>query len=351
MNSALTLPRCLPDLLLPWYEENKRELPWRQDQQPYHVWLSEIMLQQTRVEAVKPYYQRFLATLPEIRDLASCDDETLLKLWEGLGYYSRARNLRKAAKMIITEYGGIFPCTYEEILKLPGIGEYTAGAIASICFDQRTPAVDGNVLRVITRLSAYYGDILDQKVKREISRALADIYPEHNSGRFTQALMELGAVVCIPRGKPECANCPLINLCNAYQQGIWEQLPVKRPKKQRTVQELTVFLLSVGGKLALRKRKEKGLLAGLWEFPNTLGALSAQEAIGQAEAWHCAPVDIQQCVHRSHCFTHIQWEMTGYVIQCREKAECFSWFDEEELIANVSVPSAFRQFLSVFSTE
>ena len=205
----------LPAMLLPWYAENKRELPWRQDREPYHVWLSEIMLQQTRVEAVRGYYARFLTALPTVQALADCDDELLHKLWEGLGYYSRVRNLKKAAGVIMERHGGVFPQKYEDILALPGIGAYTAGAICSICFEKPTPAVDGNVLRVVSRVTESKAPITEPKVKKEITEKLRAVYPKNHCGDFTQALMELGATVCVPNGSPHCANCPLQNVCIA----------------------------------------------------------------------------------------------------------------------------------------
>ena len=198
---------ALPGVLLPWYRENRRELPWRRDREPYHVWLSEIMLQQTRVEAVKGYYTRFLEALPTIEDLANCDDDTLHKLWEGLGYYSRVRNLKKAANQIMKRHGGRFPDTYEEVRALSGIGDYTAGAICSICFDYPTPAVDGNVLRVISRLTEDATPIDLPARKKEVSQLLAAVYPAE-AGDFTQALMELGATLCGPNWKPRCQECP-----------------------------------------------------------------------------------------------------------------------------------------------
>ena len=228
----------LPGALLPWYEANKRSLPWRQDKDPYHIWLSEIMLQQTRVEAVKGYYHRFLTAVPTIADLAQADEELLLKLWEGLGYYSRVRNLKKAAQVILTNYGGKFPQDHKDVLALPGIGDYTAGAICSIAFGQKQPAVDGNVLRVMARLQADATPIDQPARKKEVQALLADVYPE-NAGDFTQALMELGATVCGPNRGPDCENCPCNSFCQGYQQGIAAKLPVKTAKKARRIEEKT----------------------------------------------------------------------------------------------------------------
>ena len=233
----------LPTLLLPWYEANKRDLPWRQDREPYHVWLSEIMLQQTRVEAVRSYYIRFLAALPTVRALAEADPEQLNKLWEGLGYYSRVRNLQKAAKQIMDLHSGIFPSDHEEIRKLAGIGDYTAGAVGSICFGLPTPAVDGNVLRVCSRLTADSSPIDKPQTKKALTASLAEIYPEGRCGDFTQALMELGATVCVPNGAPKCEACPLSAICLAHRDSLETELPIKTAKKPRRQEQMTVFVL------------------------------------------------------------------------------------------------------------
>ena len=271
------LLRKLPGALLPWYQQNKRDLPWRGDRQPYHVWLSEIMLQQTRVEAVKGYYARFLGSLPTVESLANCDDEMLHKLWEGLGYYSRVRNLKKAAQVIMDQYAGEFPGEYKAVLALPGIGEYTAGAICSICFDAPTPAVDGNVLRVISRLTDDSTSIDKPAFRKAITESLSAVYPDR-AGDFTQALMELGATVCGPNRKPDCENCPCKTFCLGFARGTAEELPVKKAKPQRRIEEKTVLILSCDGFYALHKRPDKGLLAGLWEFPNLSGKLELPEA-------------------------------------------------------------------------
>ena len=262
---------CLPKALLPWYKENRRDLPWRQDRDPYHIWVSEIMLQQTRVEAVKGYYARFLKTLPTVSALANCDDELLHKLWEGLGYYSRVRNLKKAAQQMIEQHDGKFPEEYDQLLRLPGIGEYTAGAICSIAFGKSTPAVDGNVLRVISRITDDSTPIDTPAYKKQVQQALQAVYPVE-AGDFTQALMELGATVCGPNRKPDCHNCPCKTFCLGHQNKTAENLPVKSPKRQRKTEEYTVFVLSCDGKIALQKRPAKGLLAGLWQFPNVKGS-------------------------------------------------------------------------------
>ena len=336
--------RQLPELLLPWYEKNKRDLPWRRDREPYHVWLSEIMLQQTRVEAVRGYYLRFLAALPTIADLAVCDDDMLHKLWEGLGYYSRVRNLKKAARALMEAYGGIFPENEEEIRGLPGIGDYTAGAIASICFEQKEPAVDGNVLRVMARLWQYREPVTTPAFRRAVRERLREVYPAGRCGEFTQALMELGATVCLPNGVPACGRCPLAALCQSREGELFREIPVREEKKPRKEERKTVFLLHCGEKWAVRKRGDQGLLAGLWEFPNVPGFLGAQEAVSQAEAWGCRPRELLKSVEKIHIFTHIRWEMTGYYIACDEEAPGFLWVTETQLDREISLPTAFRQF-------
>lgn len=334
----------LPALLLPWYEQHKRDLPWRRDREPYHVWLSEIMLQQTRVEAVKGYYTRFLEALPDIPALAACEDDKLHKLWEGLGYYSRVRNLKKAAQTILSDYDGVFPQDYAAIRGLAGIGDYTAGAISSICFGAAEPAVDGNVLRVVTRLAASMDSIDLPQTKRAVREQLRESYPIGRCGDFTQALMELGATVCLPNGAPDCGRCPAAALCRSRTEELWRVIPVKAKKKPRKTEEKTVFLLRCGDKLAVRKREDTGLLAGLWEFPNQPGKLTAQDALTQAADWNCSPRDLTRATEKQHIFTHIVWNMTGYYIECDEMPSCFDWAEPERLDQDLSLPTAFRQF-------
>ena len=331
----------LSEALLPWYDKNKRDLPWRKDKIPYHVWLSEIMLQQTRVEAVKGYYARFLETLPTVEALANCDDDTLHKLWEGLGYYSRVRNLKKAAKLIAER--GAFPGTYKEILDLPGIGEYTAGAISSICFNLPTPAVDGNVLRVVSRICNDDTPIDLPAQKKMVQEALREVYP-NRAGDFTQALMELGATICGPNKKPDCENCPCKGFCRGYVEGTAEALPVKSPKKSRREEERTVFVLSCEDKYALCKRPSKGLLAGLWQFPDMPGKLNTEQALNEVEKMGMKPREIYRQVERKHIFTHITWRMTGVYVEVAETAGDFSWFTEEEIETQAALPTAYRQF-------
>ena len=333
----------LPGALLPWYEENKRELPWRKNREPYKVWLSEIMLQQTRVEAVKGYYARFLEKLPTIDALAVCDDDVLHKLWEGLGYYSRVRNLKKAANIIMEQHNGCFPRNHSEVLALPGIGDYTAGAICSICYDAPTPAVDGNVLRVISRLLDDPSPIDLPATKKAVTAALAEIYPAE-AGSFTQALMELGATLCGPNRAPDCERCPCRSFCLGYRNGTAPSLPVKAPKKEKRQEDRTVFILSCNDRYALEKRPNKGLLAGLWQFPNISGHFSTEELLEQAEQRGLRPREIQKEVTRKHIFTHIQWNMKGIYLEVAECGGDFHWFTAEEINKQAALPTAFRQF-------
>ena len=333
----------LPQVLLPWYRGNRRCLPWREDRNPYHIWLSEIMLQQTRVEAVKGYYTRFLAVLPDIQALAECDDEVLHKLWEGLGYYSRVRNLKKCAQVIEAQYGGEFPTDHAQVLSLPGIGPYTAGAICSIAFNQPTPAVDGNVLRVVSRLRNDPSPIDLPETKKDVTEFLAGIYPPQ-AGDFTQALMELGATVCGPNRKPDCESCPCEGFCLAFLEGNPQTLPVKSPKKGRRQENLTVFILSCDGRFALEKRPEKGLLAGLWQFPNLPGDLDTEQALNALRAWGLHPRELFRESRKTHIFTHIQWNMKGIYLEVDSPGGGFQWMTPEEINTQAALPTAFRQF-------
>lgn len=332
------------EALIPWYEAHKRELPWRQDKEPYHVWLSEIMLQQTRVEAVKEYYRRFLTALPTIVDLAEAPEEQILKLWEGLGYYNRVRNLQKAAQTICADYTGVFPSEYAQIRSLSGIGDYTAGAIASICFDAPTPAVDGNVLRVYSRLLADDANIDLQTTKKRITGKLQETYPRKNPGIATQALMELGATVCVPNGAPRCDICPVAEICQARKQDTWRNLPVRSEKKKRKIVDKTVFVLLTEDTVALHKRNTSGLLAGMWEFPNVDAKLDKQEAVTQASEWQVEPVDLLMQTSYTHIFSHVEWHMTAYYIRCRRTNKKWKWVTKESLDETYALPSAFRPF-------
>lgn len=333
----------LPQVLLPWYGSNARDLPWRRDREPYHVWISEIMLQQTRVEAVRGYYSRFLAAMPDIGTLAAAEEETLLKLWEGLGYYSRARNLQKAARQIVAEWDGVFPEDYNSIRALPGVGPYTAGAIASICFDQKRAAVDGNVLRVLSRVTACADAVDLPAVKQKMTENLEAVYPDE-AGMFTQAMMELGAMICTPRS-PRCGDCPCRGFCEAAGQGTAARFPVRLPKREKKLEEKTVYLLQCGDRFAICRRPENGLLAGLWQFPNEQGTLEAGDALRRTSAKGLKPRELCRELHRNHIFTHIRWELTAYHILCTEESGDYTWATPEELTERYALPTAFRQFL------
>ncbi len=332
--------------LLYWYERNARVLRWREEPKPYYVWVSEIMLQQTRVEAVKGYFDRFLAKIPDIASLAEAKEEELLKLWEGLGYYNRIRNMQKAAKIVVQEYGGELPAEYEAIKKLPGIGSYTAGAIASIAFAIPEPAVDGNVLRVLKRIAASFDDITKDKVKKELEEDLRRIMPKDRPGDFNQSLMELGATVCLPNGKPLCEQCPVMHLCRAHHQKIELKLPVKSPKKERKIEERTVFVIQQQSgmplEIVLHKRPEKGLLAGMWEFPNLEGHLKKEEVEILFPS-----AQIVRLPDGKHIFSHVEWRLWCYEIKLsggclpKQMQQDFEWFDVQKMKEQISIPSAF----------
>ena len=334
----------LPGPLLAWYRENARDLPWRRTEDPYRIWVSEIMLQQTRVAAVLGYYARFLEAFPSVEALANAPEDRLMKLWEGLGYYSRARNLQKAAKAV-AEMGG-FPDTYEGLLKLPGVGDYTASAIASAAFGRREAAVDGNVLRVVTRLTDCHDDILDPRTKKTVRERVQAVMPAEAAGIrvFNQATMELGATVCVPNGPPKCDACPARDFCLGRIRGTAESLPVKRAKKARKIEEKTVFLLLWEDKVALRRRPDSGLLAGLWEFPNVEGSLLEETAPAQVAAWGLEPKQWKSKLTAKHIFTHVEWHMTGYTLEVAgDGPEAFAWVDADGLEAH-AVPSAFARY-------
>ena len=335
----------LPIPLLEWFRDNARKLPWRDDPTPYHVWLSEIMLQQTRVAAVLDYYRRFLEEAPDIAALAALPEERLMKLWQGLGYYSRARNMRKAALMIVDRYGGQFPEEVKELLALPGIGDYTAGAIASIAFGKPVPAVDGNVLRVAARVAGIQEDIMDPAVRKKFRALIEGAMSQDRPGEYNQALMDLGATVCLPNGTPECGRCPLSGLCEAERLGLQDVLPVRAKKAGRRREDLTVYLLWRDGTVALRKRPEQGLLAGLWEFPHVPGVLEEDAAARPLEEWGLVPVEWRKKVTAKHIFTHVEWHMTGYLLSVKGDGDGFTWADRETL-ERLAVPSAFGKYLA-----
>ena len=328
--------------LLSWYERNKRLLPWREEPEPYRVWISEIMLQQTRVEAVKPYFARFMAVLPDIEALARVEEETLLKLWEGLGYYNRARNLQKAAVRIMEEFGGHMPDSYEKILSLPGIGSYTAGAVSSIAFGIAEPAVDGNVLRVLARLFNDSEEINRDSVKKKAEQLIREQMPKDRPGDYNQALIELGAIVCLPNGKPLCGSCPLNFLCLARREGTEELLPVKAAKKPRKIEERTVFLLEWEDRTAIRQRSSKGLLASLYEFPNVLGHVKREELSEALEVGEEEILSAEPLPSSVHIFSHVEWHMIGYRVKLsRVHPGRYRMVRTEEILEKYPLPNAF----------
>ena len=339
--------------LLEWYDKNGRVLPWRTDPTPYHVWLSEIMLQQTRVEAVRDYYARFLETLPTIEALAKADEDLCTKLWQGLGYYSRVRNLHRAARQIMNDYGGVMPQTSRQLQNLAGIGPYTAAAIASICFDERIPAIDGNLLRVFSRMTGYDEDIKTGAAKTAAREYYDEIFPQERCGDFNQALMDLGATVCLPNGVPLCGDCPWVAHCRAKADGTCQQLPAAAKKAARAIEHKTVFLIYYLGGLVLRRRPEEGLLAGLYEYPNTDGTLDASEVSAYLRTLGFSAVQTRPLGTAKHIFTHKEWHMTGWEILADEWEEFTSGKPKghELFLATASdlrdvysIPSAFAKY-------
>ena len=344
--------------LLGWFRTRARSLPWRDDPRPYYVWISEIMLQQTRVAAVMPYFSRFVAALPDVRALAAADDDALMKLWEGFGYYSRARNLKKAAQVVMEKFGGTIPRSFDELLSLPGVGRYTAGAIASIAYGEALPAVDGNVLRVVARLTASREDVLKEKTKRAVEEALASVMPKE-AGQFNQAMMELGALVCLPR-VPRCGECPLAALCRAHAEGMETELPVKTAKKERRIEPRTVFLIERDGRFAIAKRPKRGLLAELWEFPNLSGEKKRAEVLAFCKNAGLSVQSARRMKAARHIFTHIEWRLVGWHIRLASPPEGvgeerapygasplppLTWATREELSEIYSIPTAFRAYM------
>ena len=329
--------------LLDWFQTHARTLPWRADREPYHVWLSEIMLQQTRVEAVRGYYARFLAAAPDVFALAALPEAQLLKLWEGLGYYNRARKAQECARVIAAR-GGAWPDTVEGLLALPGIGPYTAGAIASICFERPAAAVDGNVLRVVSRVTGSDAPIDKPETKKKIAADLSAVYPAGHCGDFTQSLMELGATVCTPRGA-KCGGCPLADICAAKREDRVDALPVKGEKRARKIEARTVFFLECDGAVAVCRRPPRGLLASMWQLPNLDGSLDVQSALSAAADLGVQPIAIERAIDRVHVFTHIEWQMTCYYLRCAVKAPAFVWASRAELSDRYALPTAFRQFV------
>ena len=349
--ASLTMPDITA--LLPWYLDNARKLPWRETKDPYRIWVSEIMLQQTRVEAVIPYYHNFLDCCPDVAALAALPEATLLKLWEGLGYYSRVRNMQKAARVIMAEHGGVFPSDYGSIRALPGIGDYTAGAIASFAFDLPYPAVDGNVLRVSARLLGFGEDILAPASKRALTAAVAAAQPPEHAAEFNQAMIELGAVVCLPNGAPRCEACPLREACAARALGVERELPRRRAPAPRRVEERTVLILRSGERVAIRRRPAHGLLAGMFEPYSLSGKLDEARVRAHLADFGISPLRITPLGEGKHIFTHIEWHMVGFEVILHEKdAETVSKMDHCDLFfapryeidKKYAVPTAYRTY-------
>ncbi len=387
MSDEVKLPEALSALIAAWHAANRKPLPWRRGAvpsgtaprteapsgasvirnereaesaeahdvytmesapPPYHVWLSEIMLQQTRIEAVIPYYERFLSELPDVASLAAVDDDRLLKLWQGLGYYSRARNLKKAAAEIMRVYGGEIPPTVKQLRSLPGIGDYTAGAIASIAFGEPEPAVDGNVLRVLARICADGADVMLPATRKAVTERLRRVYPTgRRAGLFTEGLMELGETVCLPNGEPKCAVCPVREICLTAESGRWEDYPVRSAKKERRVEELTVLLLCAGERYAVSRRPETGLLAGMWEFPHLDGTRDERETAAALAELGFDVNGLRSCGTAKHIFTHVEWHMTGFLAEASEENDRYVWKTAAEIERDCAVPTAFRHWMTI----
>ena len=349
--------------LLDWYDANARILPWREEKNAYHTWISEIMLQQTRVEAVRGYYNRFLRELPDIPSLCKAPTEQLLKLWEGLGYYSRVRNLQKAANIVCEKYGGVLPSDYEQLKTLPGIGTYTAGAIASIAYDAAVPAVDGNVLRVMKRISGSRDDITRESVKKALFSTLQSVIPTDRPGDFNQAVMDLGAGICVPNAEPHCKECPVMHLCKTFREGMWREIPYKPALKKRRVEQRTVLVIKCQGRYLLHKRADNGLLAGLWEIPAVPEKMDEKKAIAQAQELllqlpfkkNASPLfkKVDKLPDAKHIFSHVEWRMSGYLLTAPKEASAlpeqiaadYALVDLETIRTRYSLPSAFSAYL------
>ena len=336
--------RAIVEPLCDWFDAGKRLLPWRIEPTPYRVWVSEIMLQQTRIEAVIPYFERFMQELPDVEALALIDHDRLMKLWEGLGYYSRARNLQKAAQQIMEQHCGELPADYEALRSLAGIGDYTAGAIASIAFGIAVPAVDGNVLRVLARLTGSTEDIMKPAVRKKMTALAAALVPSDRPAAFNQGLMELGERVCVPNTMPHCAHCPIAASCAVAGKTEAATLPVRAPKKPRRIEQKTVGVYLTDEsprRVLLHKRSEEGLLAGLWELPS--GELPfALETVGQP----------QELTDSRHIFSHIEWHMRGVlnIVKPRELPEHYEFVGLEALETDHALPTAFRAYSQMLPT-
>lgn len=309
--------KSFQDDLIGWFASEQRELPWRKDQDPYKVWVSEIMLQQTRVDTVIPYFKRFLENFPTIEALASADEEKVLKAWEGLGYYSRVRNLQSAVREVHEKYSGIVPDSPEGISSLKGVGPYTAGAILSIAYGKPEPAVDGNVMRVLSRILLIWDDIAKPSSRKIFEEAVRKLISHENPSFFNQALMELGALICTPTS-PSCLLCPVREHCQAFNEGVQKELPVKtKKKKQKAVQLAAGIFTDEQGRILIRKRPESGLLASLWEFPTVELTLDFQRQRDQLaehfeESYGVKPKVEESIGQIDHVFSHLIWNIQVY---------------------------------------
>ncbi len=334
--------------LLEWYRKNQRDLPWRHTTEPYKIWLSEIMLQQTRVDTVIQYYHRFLERFGTLQELARASAQDVLAVWKGLGYYSRALNLQKAAQKVMEQHDGVFPRDYEAIRQLPGIGDYTAGAIASIAFNQPYPAVDGNVLRVICRLEGIEDDISKNQTKKRVAKIVHPIIPQNHARDFTQALMELGALVCIPLA-PLCGQCPLQSFCTAYKNGLQDELPVKKKKEAPREVPCWVAVLRENGKILLEYRRNDSLLGQLWGLPIAEKKESCSPAQLLEEKYGLRLKSTRKLGSASHVFSHQVWRMDVFIFEPEESilnSDILHWVEETQL-DNYAIPTAFQRVLKL----
>ena len=328
--------------VLAWYNQGHRDLPWRRTRDAYRIWVSEIMLQQTRAETVVSYYERFLARYPTVQDLASAPQEELLKMWEGLGYYSRARSLQKAAQMIVKEHGGCLPADVPSLRALPGVGDYTAGAIASIAYGIPAAAVDGNVERVICRYYAIEETVGTPAVRRMIAQKTQALVPRERPGAFANAMMEMGATMCTPKN-PKCLLCPVREGCAGFARGIAAQLPVKPKKKAQRVENRAVLLVLCEGRVLVVKREEK-LLGGLYVFPDVLEANDPAALCAHMESLGVSAAYDERLGHAKHVFSHIIWEMDVHLLQANACSDVpgGQWVTREELAA-LPLPTAVKK--------
>lgn len=332
--------------LLAWYDQNARILPWRESQEPYNIWVSEIMLQQTQVQTVLPYFERFIQVFPDFKALAYAEEAQLLKLWEGLGYYNRVRNMQRTARILMDQYDGKLPADYGLLLKLPGIGTYTAGAIISIAFNKPAAAVDGNVLRVFSRITGSLEDVGNSIIKKKFQNLALKLQSKNRPGDFNQALMELGATLCLPKAAPLCTICPLIKLCKAYRDKTTAEIPVKIMKKKRKIEMRSVLIIKTKDQALLRQRSGKGLLAGLWEPLNMEGWTSEEGVLEVLEELGLEAISISRIEQAKHLFTHIEWRLQGYLIEVLRSTEQegFIWAGHEAIEDELAIPFAFKAY-------